>query len=1182
MVRIIGKVFLLFTALAFAVLASAQGITTGTVAGTVSDPSGAVIPNARVQLTNKASGLQLEAVTTGDGSYRFAAVPLGTYTALVKAQGFSTANVENIAVTAGATTNIPAVRLAIGATEQIEVNGSTASLLETTDSQVTTNFSTETVQNLPLNNGFDTIAEVIPGVVSTGADNFSNTNGDNFSVNGQSGRYNNFEIDGQANNDNSIGGPAAFFGSQDAIEEIQVITNDYSAQYGRNAGAVVNYLTRAGTNSFHGSAFELYQDEFLSSMTNDDKNPLFGYCAPGENPSDGCAPPVLPRYVENRVGGTVGGPIWRNKLFFFASTFWDRVREGATPSESLPQLTPDPTGLATIKSAFSSDPGALALLAYSPYTITAGNPQPIPGTAQLETLTDGNGNTANVEVAGIQRTIPSIFNDQEELDRIDWQPTAKDHLFARYFYQPDLSTGVEGVYTIAAGDFLDVPSTTYSIGADWTHSFNTNLVDQLRYSYQESKVYFEGGAYANCVTTDFGACPAQVNFTGTNNDSPFGGDIVFPQGRTVKVTQVQDNATWTHKAQTLLFGGEVDYQNSPNAGLFYYSGEPNYGTLSNLLGTPDPTLAGDGLPGYNGASPGYTVLADGNTVVPFTEPDVAAYFQDDWKIIPTLTLHVGVRWEFFGQAANKLAAETVARESNPSTAFWDPSLPLAQRTVPQAKQIYTNFEPRIGLAWNPDADKKLVVRAGYAINANPAFYNMFLLVAQGAPAVNAGAFACANSSACVPSSGSLLSGDFRATNLPSLPTGGNPAFDTETSFPTDFRTPYVQTYTLGVEHQLGSGAVMEVRYTGAKTTHDFQSTDYNPELLPVAQYFPRYVSASSLCADDTQPGYGRPNCAFGNVSEFTNGGWANYNALELNVTTKDYRGLTSTWSYTRSKAMNNSTDPIISTGGGGVTVAYAQNPLNTDSAERGLSGNDFPNTVGIGFTYNLPKFVEGGGVTSKLANGFMLSGLYRYHSGQVYTPYQPLDLDPNTGDTSFCDGSFNSAVLEIDTCRLVVSNRKAPLNSVAYLNAYVSGGTGAGPVPGTPHYIVYGSDSTGADGTYSPGTPIDPKSAYWIVNNQAYALSVNNPYPGWGRSPVRGQTFSDLDATLMKSFAVTERLQFQLSMAVYNVLNQMFLGDGNPNVSASNFTSNAENASGSVPGDTSGNRFVILGGKIVF
>ncbi len=1175
-------------ALFLAVLAHGQGITTGTVSGIVADPTGALIPGAQIQLTNQANGLTLTGQSTGVGSFQFFAVPIGTYKAVINASGFSVETIASVEVTAGATTNLNGIKLTLGTTEQVEVNGSAASLLETSDSQVTTTFNTQMVQDLPLNNGFDTVTELIPGVVGTGNDDFSNTNGDNYSVNGQSGRYNNFEIDGQSNNDNSVGGPQAYFGSQDAIQEIQVITNDFSAQYGRNAGAVENYITKSGTNAIHGTGFDFYQSQFLSSLTNDEKNPLFGYCPPGASPSTGCAAAVLPRYVENRGGGTVGGPILKDKLFFFFSTYWDRIRQGAAPSQSLPYLSPDATGLATIASVFSADPGAATLAGFGPYAISQGNPQPIPvpgslcpatdtytaaGTC-LEAVTDGLGNSASVEVAGVERTITSLFNDQEELARLDWQPTSKDHLFARFFYQPILSTGVAGTYSVAAGDFVDVPSTTYSIGADWTHAFTSNFLDQLRYSFQEAKVYFEGGAYPNCVASNFGACPAEVYFDGANDDSNFGGDAAFPDGRTVKVTQVQNNATWTRGAQTLLFGGEFDYQNSPNVGLFYYNGLPVYGTLSNLLGTPDPSLGG---------APASADLTDGNVVTPFTEPDVAAYFQDDWKALPTLTLHLGMRWEFFAQAVNKLNQETVARESNPSTAFWDSSLPLSSRTTTPAKQVYTNFEPRIGLAWNPDFDRKLVVRAGYAINANPAYYNMFLNVANGAPAANAGYLYC-GSNACLPANGSILSSDFRALNLPALPTGPgvDPGFDNETSIPPTFRTPYVQTYTLGVSRQFGNAAVMEVRYVGAKTTDDFQSIDANPYLLPVATAFPNDVSPSSLCADPLAPGFGRPNCDVSNVSEFTNGGWANYNGLELNLTTQNYHGLSSTVSYTFSKAMNNATDGIRSTGAGGSTIAYAQNPLAPDAPERGLSGNSFPNTLGIGFTYNLPKFVKNEGVLGRAVNGFLLSGLYRYRSGQVYTPYQPVSLDPYTGDESFCDALFNYAVIGTDTCRLVLSNKSAPINTLAYLNPYVNGSTPYSPVPGTPAYVVYGSDGFDANGNYIQGTVTDPNQSHWIINNQAYAMAVNNPYPGSSRSLLRGQPFSDLDVTLAKTFPVTERISVQLSLAAYNALNRMYLGVGNPFVAASNFTSNAENTSGSISGDTSGNRFMILGGKVIF
>jgi hypothetical protein len=918
-----------------------------------------------------------------------------------------------------------------------------------------------------------------------------------------------------------------------------------------------------------------------------------GFCPPGVSPSTGCTAPFLPRYVENRAGATIGGPIWKNKLFFFFSTYWDRERTGVSPSESFPDLTPDAAGLATIQSSFSGDPGSAALLSYGPYSIKEGSPQSIAVPASfcpaadtytaagtcLESVTDANGTTANVEVAGVTRSIALPFNDQEELVRLDWQPEDKDHFFVRYFYQPQFGVtgGSDG---IASGDWVTIPSVTYSIGADWTHTFNSHFLDQVRYSFQEAKVPFEGGAFPNCVVNNFGACPAQMNFNGGNDDLNFGGDADFPQGRTVKVTQVQDNATWTHGAQTLLFGGEFDYQNTPIVGIFYYNGFPFYGTLSNLMGASNA-----GLP--DGAS-SYSYLANGSLTVPFTEPDLAAYFQDDWKVSQALTLHLGMRWEFFGQAVNTLHNETVARESNPSTAFWNPSLPLSDRTVNKVAQVYTNFEPRIGLAWNPEFDRKLAVSAGYAINANPSFYNIITLVADGAPVTNLGAFLC-GANACVPSNGSILSSDFRSLNLSSLPTGGDPGQDVEDTVPPNYRTPYVQTWTLGIQHQIGPAAVGEVRYVGSKTTDDFQSIDANPDLLAIADAFPNYA-LPSLCSTAGADGVGRPDCDASNLIKTTNGGWAEYNALELNLTTQNYRGLTSIVSYTFSKDMNNVTDALRSTGAGGSTLAFAQNPLNPGAGERGLGGNDFPNTVGLSFTYDLPKFVKSDGLLGRMTNGFQLAGLYRYRSGQDYTPYQPIVIDTNTGDSSFCDGAFNADVIGVDTCRLVLSNKSAPINTVAYLNPYTGPIVGGQVTTGSPEYVVYNSDSASYNSSgnlvsYNPGTPTNPSSSHWIIDNQAYALSVRNPFPGSSRSLLRGQPFSDLDATIIKTFALTERVNIQLSMAAYNALNQMFLGVGNAAVAASNFTSNAENASGSESspsGVLSGNRFVILGGKVTF
>ena len=207
-------------------------------------------------------------------------------------------------------------------------------------------------------------------------------------------------------------------------------------------------------------------------------------------------------------------------------------------------------------------------------------------------------------------------------------------------------------------------------------------------------------------------------------------------------------------------------------------------------------------------------LTDGNPVIPFRENDVALYFQDDWKIRPDLTLNLGLRWEFFGQAVNVLHNETVARQTG-SNPLWDPSLPLSVTTFQKVPNRWKNYQPRIGFAWNPN-HSRLVVRGGYAINFDPAFYNIFENSAVEAPVANAGAINCGGGYQCLPASGTT-GATVRAQNLAALPLGGDPRFDVEGPLLPNFRNPYTQTYSLGVQYGIGNAAVVEVRYVGNHT-----------------------------------------------------------------------------------------------------------------------------------------------------------------------------------------------------------------------------------------------------------------------------------------------------------------------------------------------------------------------------
>jgi hypothetical protein len=265
------------TVLAFVTIpsASAQGIITGGITGTVADQSGAVIPGASVQAKNEATGTVLVTKSNSQGDFQIADVPIGSYTVTVTAAGFGPTVLSRVIVVAGNATLLK-VSLRVGKTAETVVVEGSASLINTESAQGEVTVDTQQLQSLPVNGALDNVTLMVPGVVQTHSDNMSNTNGAGYSVNGERGRANNSEIDGQSNNDNSIGGPSYFVSNQDAIQEVQVITTDMGAQYGRNMGSIVNYITKSGTNSFHGTAFEEYTGSWGSSLMQYQKDPQFG------------------------------------------------------------------------------------------------------------------------------------------------------------------------------------------------------------------------------------------------------------------------------------------------------------------------------------------------------------------------------------------------------------------------------------------------------------------------------------------------------------------------------------------------------------------------------------------------------------------------------------------------------------------------------------------------------------------------------------------------------------------------------------------------------------------------------------------------------------------------------------------------------------------------------------------
>src|SRR5882762_9927190 len=472
---LVGAACLFLAAPAFS-----QGIATGSMSGLVEDPAGAVVPGARVTATNTGTNQEFVGETNEAGLVALRSIPPGTYKITISSKNFRTVVIERVEVTVARDSSLGTIKLELGqVAETVQVEG-VAPLLESSTAQVTTSFSSQVTADLPLAGSFEQLALLIPGVADSGGNSFGNSNGARFTTNGLRNRSNNFQIDGQSNNDNSVSGPSIFLGNQDVLDEVSVITNDFGVEYGRASGAVVNYVTKSGTNEIHGSGFEYFTGSHWDSHDNLEQ---------GTDP--------IPRYVENRFGGTVGGPIKRNKAWFFFSPYFDRVRQAGSPSTSGGVLTPTPAGLTQLAAAFPNNVAVAAITKIGPYAVAAGNPHIDPSTVPSMITVSEDRKSAPIEFAGVSRNVPALFNDREFTGRVDVQLTSKDRVSSRYIFQQSIQTAATGRF--AAGAWVDIPARDQQIAFDWVHSFSSALVNQVRYSFSRAGFGFEGGSFPTCT-----------------------------------------------------------------------------------------------------------------------------------------------------------------------------------------------------------------------------------------------------------------------------------------------------------------------------------------------------------------------------------------------------------------------------------------------------------------------------------------------------------------------------------------------------------------------------------------------------------------------------------------------------------------------------------------------------------
>jgi outer membrane receptor protein involved in Fe transport len=1158
--------------LGLTVMASAQSATGG-IRGAVSDANGAAIPNATVIAKNVATGVDLKTTTNSEGIYTVPRILPGKYNLVVEVQGFKKSEVSDIEVSVGKDTVID-VQLQAGQISDVVTitGGAETALVERDTVQISTTFSQRKVQELPVNipgRGLDRIALLTPGV-TTGIGANVNANGTQISANGQRTRSNNFTIDGVDNNDLSIGGPNYFVRNPDVVGEFQVITNNFSAEYGRNQGAIVNIVSRSGSNSFHGSAgWDHLDQRNFDSLTNIERRRVDPTKPETKNP---------PRSLDNIFTYAVGGPVVKNKIFFFTTGYFRR--NPATIEATATTLSPTPAGIAALKAAYPNNAAVQYYADFSAFSLPLGNPTIRTDFAQ-STITVG---TTVVPMAAVLRRFPRNTIQDEYTGRGDANLSDKHRLWGRYFWQdapgPDALTGVDGF----AGD---QPTQSKQIGGGWNWTISTRINNEFRFNYSKLFVLFGGGSSGGKAQIphpdDIDKAHANFvpNFTAANGTGllAVGPATNLPQGRSVEAFQYTDNVTMTLGSHIMKVGFDLRKLENTAPFLPFVNGQFLYNSAA-VLATNTPSN---------------TNVAFGPATLVYGEYDKFAYFQDDWRIRPNLTLNLGVRYEHTGQPINLLNDITVQRESNNSTAFWRQNLPIEARTNPRLPVDTNNWAPRLGFVYSPRFENgwlgkltgkdRTTVRGGYGIAYDATFYNLMLNISTASPTVFL-------TSAILPVPSASPTGDVvraaaQSSGLIRFNTF-DPRFNNRTTINADMRSPYAQQWSFGIQRELPGNNVVEARYVGTHGVGLFQTINQNPFIGNLLNGFSRpfHDPASNTAQTMTFPGFPNifptgtraQNCTdvagtadnegicngrlfpTGLGRERINGAQNIYHALQMRYDGRFRRQWIYGLTYTYSKNLDNSSEVFAFGGGNSVTIA--QNPLDLTRNERGYSGLDVPHSFTANFIWNLPFMTEQKGILGRVVGGWQLNGTLRVQNAVRWTPTQLLGRNP------YEDAAYISGILGGQShFRPFAGNPSAAPNRVAISDVdaclfySLCGASGGNPIllrSSTGYYLM--SDLNLATRTY---TPVSPSDVRFIINGPGSAVRLGTPLGSLARNTEFGDRIETMDFSVFKTFKITERTNLQYRLQMINALNHPIFGIPNSiSVDNRNFYNFQENNGG--------------------
>jgi hypothetical protein len=918
-IGVVGTLILLLAG-----VASAQ-VETGTIAGTVRDNTGAVVPKASVVVLNEDTGLTRNLVTDASGHYAAPGLNVGRYRVTARIEGFQTEVRAGLVLTVARQEQVD-FALAIGSiSQQVEVVGD-APLVDASSASVGSLVEGRTIRELPLNGrSYDQLALIQPGVnlVSPrpqAAIPFTFGSGKHFSVGGQLPNANLFLLDATDVNDQGNGTPGGAAGTNlgvDTIQEFKIFTNSFKAEFGHSSGSIITAVTRSGTNKFHGTAFEYTRNSVFDARN---------YFDTGTR---------TPPFRRNQFGGVIGGPIRKDKTFFFAG--YEGLRQG----QEVAQTAIVPTASARQGIIPCSPPSATCVNGTMTVTV---NPVVVP---YLNLFPLPNGTDFGTGVGAFLSAPNVITNQDDVMGRVDHQLTAKHSVFARYSFDQD---GVNAPESLP--NKLQV---THSRRQYVTMQLNSILgpktLNNFRFAFNRSNSTLSEGVIGPVPTTFIpgqsglgGIALGVVGGNSTSSLTPLGanngtGSSLFA----FSIFEEGDDFSHIIGKHTLKVG--VDVQRLQDNTLFNQTllGNYTFADFTHFLGGQASTfVAGSplGVPGYWGLR---QVL-------------FGVYGQDDYQISPRLTLNVGLRWE----------GPTDPKDVNGKMAIL-PS-PAATATVTSDRFFNIrkkNIEPRLGVAWQIDAAGKTVVRVGGGIYHNQVLPWSFSQQARTPPYF--GLYSLTNPP--FPNAASLLQTPAPGTVSLNMMAPVN-------------KTPTAYQYNLSIQQQLGKSTVAQIAYTGTRSTQIFISRELDTPIPVLCQASvgncpagipdgTKYFSATAT----------RRNTAWAGEKIISSGGSSMYNGVTPSLRVQSPNGLVGQIFYTYSSALDEGTN--VSGSESSRSPSGVNDPENL---RRDWSKSDFnvTNALGANFTYPLPFHSQSRALNAAI-HGWTVNGIFTAEGGEPFT-----------------------------------------------------------------------------------------------------------------------------------------------------------------------------------------------------